>query len=96
MKLGERYDLENIRNRAEEMVFEAIEKQIEKGGDLCTCQECIMDLAAWTLNHVKPGYYTSLLKPLSPRPENEKKMRVEIELALASGLKKLKAHPHHS
>ncbi len=52
MKLDERYNLENMRNRAQEMVFEAIEKQIEKGGDMCTCEECILDLAAWTLNHV--------------------------------------------
>ena len=96
MKLQERYNLENIRNRAQEMVYEAIEKQIEKGGDMCTCEECILDLAAWTLNHVKPEYYTSLLAPLTPRPENERKMRVAIELAITSGLKKLKSHPHHT
>lgn len=96
MKLAERYNLDNMKNRAEEMVFEAIEKQINKGGDMCACEECILDLAAWTLNHVKPGYYTSLLAPLTPRPESERAMRVEIELALASGTKKLKNHPHHS
>jgi competence protein ComFB len=96
MRLDERYNIENMKNRAQEMVFEAIEKVIEKGGDMCACEECVLDLAAYTLNHVKPGYYTSLLAPLSPRPENEKKMRVEIELALASGMKKLKSHPHHA
>ncbi len=96
MKLGERYNLDNMKNRAEEMVFEAIEKQIEKGRDMCTCEECVLDLAAWTLNHVKPGYYTSLLAPLMPRPEAVRKLQVEIELALDSGLKKLKNHPHHS
>ena len=95
MKLDERYNLENMRNRAEEMVFSAIEKQIEKGGDMCTCEECVLDLAAWTLNHVKPQYCTSLLAPLTPRPETERALAVEIELALASGLKKLKSHPHH-
>jgi hypothetical protein len=36
------------------------------------------------------------LAPLTPRPESERAMRVEIELALASGMKKLKNHPHHS
>jgi len=96
MKLNERYNLDTMKNRAEEMVFEAIEKEIQKGGDMCTCEECVLDLAAWTLNHVKPGYYTSLLAPLTPRPEAERSMRVEIELAIASGLKRLKSHPHHS
>jgi competence protein ComFB len=96
MKLGERYNLDNMKNRAEEMVFEAIEKQIEKGSDMCTCEECVLDLAAWALNHVKPGYYTSLLAPLTPRPEAVRKLQVEIELAIDSGLKKLKSHPHHA
>ena len=96
MKLNERYNLENLRNRTEEMVFEAIEKQIEKGGDMCTCEECVLDLTAWTLNHVTPGYCTSLLAPLAPRPEVARKMHVEIELALASGLKKIQRHPHHA
>ncbi len=95
MKLNESYNLDAMKNRAEEMVFEAIEKEIQKGGDMCTCEECVLDLAAWTLNHVKPAYYTSLLAPLTPRPEAERAIRVEIELALASGLKKLKTHPHH-
>ena len=54
-----------------------------------------MDLAAWTLNHVTPRYYTSLLSPLNPDPALEHKVRVEVELALASGLKRLRAHPHH-
>ena len=95
MKLNERYDLENMKNRAEEMVFEAIEKQIEKGADMCTCEECVLDLAAYTLNRVKPRYYTSLLAPLAPRPEAARKEQVEIDLAIASGLKKLKSHRHH-
>ena len=95
MKLNERYDLENMGNRAEEMVFEAIEKQIEKGADMCTCEECVLDLAAYTLNRVKPRYYTSLLAPLAPRPEAARKEQVEIDLAIASGLKKLKSHRHH-
>lgn len=95
MKLNERYDLENMKNRAEEMVFGAIEKEIEKGGDTCTCEECVLDLAAYVLNHVRPRYYTSLLAPLTPRPDAARKMQVEIGLAIAAGLKKLKGHRHH-
>ena len=96
MKLSDKYDLEKMGNRAEELVFEAIGKQIDAGADMCTCEECVLDLAAWALNHVTPRYYTSLLAPLTPRPDIERTMQVEIELAIASGLKKLKRHPHHS
>jgi len=96
MKLNERYDLENLKNRAEDMIFEAIEKRIESGVDMCTCRECVLDLAAYALNHVTPRYYTSLLAPLHPTPEVAPKARVEIDLAIAAGLKKIRSHPHHA
>jgi competence protein ComFB len=77
-------------------VFQAIERLIDQGTTMCTCEECVMDLAAWTLNHASPRYYTSLLMPLAPDPARERQYRVEIELALAAGIKKLKEHPHHT
>jgi competence protein ComFB len=95
MTLSERYDLELIRNRSERIVHEAVESLLEEGPALCTCPECVLDLVAWTLNHVTPQYYTSLLAPLKGDPAREHKLRVEVDLALAAGLKKLKAHPHH-
>ncbi len=95
MKLSESYDLEKLGNKTEEMVFDAIARLIEVGEDVCTCEECILDLAAWTLNHVSPRYYTSLLAPLNPRPEADRRMQVGIELAIASGMKQLRRHPHH-
>jgi competence protein ComFB len=95
MKLSERYNLDSIGNRSEEIVHEAIERLIAEGTTMCTCEECVLDLAAWTLNHATPRYYTSLLSPLNPDPSLEHKVRVEVDLALASGLKRLKAHPHH-
>jgi len=95
MNLTDRYNLDTLGNRTQEMVYEAIERMIEGGVDMCTCEECVTDLAAWTLNHATPRYYTSLLAPLNPDPVRENKMRVEIELALAAGLKKLAQHRHH-
>jgi competence protein ComFB len=95
MKLNERYNMEGIGNRSQEIVYEAIDRLVTDEA-MCTCEECVMDLAAWVLNHVTPRYYTSLLSPLNPDPSMEHKVRVEVELAIASGLKRLKAHPHHA
>jgi competence protein ComFB len=95
MKLNERYDVESIGNRSEQIVWEAIGRIVEEGTAICTCEECVLDLVAWTLNHVTPQYFTSLLTPLNPDPARDRKVRVEVDLAIASGLKKLKAHPHH-
>jgi competence protein ComFB len=96
MTLRERYNLDNLGNRSQELVFKAIEQLIDQGTGMCTCEECVTDLAAWTLNHVAPRYYTSLLAPLTPDPVRERQYQVEIELAVAAGVKKLKEHPHHS
>jgi len=96
MKLKERYNLDNLANKSEELVMEAVERLLEAGGDVCQCQDCVTDLLAWTLNHVTPRYYTSLLMPLRPDHGLERKVRVEIDLAIAAGLKRLKEHPHHA
>ena len=95
MKLTDRYGMETLGNRAREQVFDAIAGLIEKGTVVCSCEECITDLAAWALNHVTPRYYTSLLAPLTPDRERERQFQVEIELAIASGLERLARHPHH-
>ncbi|MGA2544959.1 MAG: late competence development ComFB family protein [Rectinemataceae bacterium] len=94
MKLHERYNLESLGNRSQELVYEAVEDRVNEGA-MCTCEDCVIDLTAWTLNHVTPCYYSSLLSRLIPDAVLEHKMNVEIDLAIASGLKRLKEHPHH-
>ncbi len=94
MRLNERYNLDGIGNRSEQIVWEVIERLVDTRA-MCTCEECVLDLVAWTLNHVTPQYYTSPLTPLNPDPARERRIQVEVDLAIASGLKKLKAHPHH-
>jgi competence protein ComFB len=95
MKLSERYNMDSLGNRSQELVYEAVQDLVD-AGKMCTCDECVMDLVAWTLNHVTPRYYTSLLTPLNPDPVMEHKVRVEIDLAISAGLKRLKEHPHHA
>ena len=95
MALRERYDLESIRNKTKELVYERIEKLLEEGEDFCKCETCVLDLAAFTLNRVTPRYTTSMLGDLHPDRVLEKKIQVEIDLALRAGLKQLREHPHH-
>jgi competence protein ComFB len=95
MRLQEHYDMELLRNRMAELVFEWIAGLIERRDDFCKCQDCVLDLTAYVLNHVKPLYCTSLLGSLYPDEVLGKKLRVQIELAVHEGLKKIKNHPHH-
>ena len=93
--LEEKYGLETMGNRSRDLVLETVAGLLEEGGQLCPCQECVTDLVAWVLNHVTPRYYTSLLSPLRPEPAVERKVKIEIDLALKAGLKRLREHPHH-
>jgi hypothetical protein len=95
VSLIERYHLERIRNRSAEMVHDAVEQLLDTRPDLCHCEECALDLVAYALNRVTPRYSTSLLEPLAPDPALERRIRLEIDLALAAGVKRLKGHPHH-
>ena len=95
MSLTERYSIDRIRNRTVEMVCEAVERRIGERSDLCQCEECVLDLVAYTLNRATPRYATSLLGPLAPDPALERRIHLEIGLAIESGIRKLKEHPHH-
>jgi competence protein ComFB len=95
MKLEHRYNLDTLGNRSQEIVLEAVAALLDEGGRLCPCEECVTDLVAWTLNHVTPRYYTSLLSPLRPDAALERKVKVEVDLAITAGLKRLREHPHH-
>lgn len=95
MKISERYSLENLKNRSLDLVFEQVEKLLDERDDFCHCQECVLDLIAYTLNRVTPLYGTSLLGPLHPNREKEKKVQIEIDLAINAGIKRITARPHH-
>ena len=95
MSLDERYDTSHLRNEAKELVFRRIEELLEQPAGMCDCETCVLDLAAFMLNRVTPRYSTSMLGDLHPDRVLEKKMQIEIDLALKVGLKQLKQHPHH-
>ena len=75
--------------------WERIETILEDTEDLCRCETCVLDIAAFVLNRITPRYSTSLLGDLHPDKVKVKKQQVEIDLAIRAGLKRLREHPHH-
>ena len=43
------------------MVLGELEIQMARAKDICTCQDCVLDMAAYALNNVKPTYRVSLM-----------------------------------
>jgi competence protein ComFB len=96
MSLSERYDLDKLINRGAGLVCDKIEQVLDRRDDICQCEECVLDLIAYTLNRVKPLYGTSLLGPLHPDGEKERQLEEKIERTIDTGLKKIARHPHHT
>jgi competence protein ComFB len=63
MDLRAIYNFEELTNEAERLVIEELGKQLEAIGDptLIENEDLILDIAAYSLNHVPPMYRANLL-----------------------------------
>ena len=61
MVFEDQYNFESLVNETEELVVAEIGRQLPEYPDLCTCSECILDVAAYALNRVPDiGYLYSI------------------------------------
>jgi competence protein ComFB len=96
MGLKDEYDFENLINEAESLVFKELEMQLDEAEGMCTCQDCVLDIAAFALNNVKPYYRVSLMGTLYARAtSDETEYGKEIRKAVKEGIKKVQANPSH-
>ncbi|MDR3130581.1 MAG: late competence development ComFB family protein [Treponema sp.] len=97
MALTGKYNFELLKNEAEEMVFSELERQIEAfEGEICTCNDCVVDMAAMALNKVKPCYRFSLLGTLyATQAVNEESYALSIREAVSNAIEKVRTNPSH-
>ncbi len=95
MAIEERYDFHSLSNEAEELVVSEIERQIPAHPELCTCSECILDVAAYALNSVRPRYRVSLLDSVYIEPGERSDYLKEIRRAVREGIRKVSTNPPH-
>jgi competence protein ComFB len=95
MAFKDRYDFDSLVNDAEELIISEIEKQIPDSPDLCTCGECILDVAAYALNRIRPRYRVSLLDAVYVDSEERSEYLKEIRQAVHDGIRKVSTNPPH-
>jgi len=97
MALADSYNFELLKNEAEELVLNELEKQLEtQDSELCRCNECVVDMAALALNTVKPLYRFSLLgTQYAAQAMNEQSYAESIRKAVAQAIAKVKSNPAH-
>jgi competence protein ComFB len=97
MALIDEYDFDNLVNEAEKMVVTELGRQLEAyPGEICRCNECVTDMAAMTLNMVKPLYRVSLLGTLyASQAMSEETYAAGIRDAVSRSIEKVRKNPSH-
>lgn len=82
-------------NENTKIIFAVIDQYQRQNKIVCSCKECILDIAAITLNTIKPRYSVSLIGEFYKTPEAIKAFAEEIETALEKAIAIVKERPHH-
>ena len=89
MDLESMYSFEELTNEAESLVIEELGRQLEElGDDACMKKECILDIAAYALNHVPSMYRVNLLGRLYARSLRDEH-RTEVREAVRDAINKI-------
>ena len=64
-------------------------------GAPCACQDCVLDMAAYALNRVRPSYRVSLVGTFVDKTEEKAGYAREISQAVREAIEKIRANPSH-
>ena len=97
MAIKDEYNFEFLKNEAEKLILEELERQLENySKPLCRCNDCVVDMAALALNSVKPLYRSSLLGNLyTSSVMNEKSYATSVRESVFKAIEKIRQNPGH-
>jgi competence protein ComFB len=97
MDFQTKYDFDLLLNEAERMVFEELERRLIELDDnsICLCQDCVVDMAAFALNMLKPVYRVSLLGKMYAHAMDESGYYGEVKRAVDTAIHKIHDNPSH-
>jgi len=97
MSFKENYNLEFLINEAEHLVFDQLEIELdkEKNNKICKCQDCILDIASYALNNVKPAYRSSFTGVIYAQRLHDGEYKKQIDSAVKKAIDKIKKNPSH-
>jgi len=97
MAIRDDYDFGVLINEAERMVTDELERSLAARADpsICLCQDCVLDMAAYALNSLKPVYRVSLLGSMYAHAMDEGGYSVQVKAAVKAAIDKVHANPAH-
>lgn len=97
MELRPMYDFSILVNEAERMVLDELGRQLDDAASrgICTCEDCVLDMAALALNSIKPLYRVSLLGTMYAQAADGTEYADQVRAAVASAIDKVRKNPSH-
>jgi competence protein ComFB len=97
MGIRDDYDFSILVNEAERMVTDELERRLAElaDPDICVCEECILDMATFALNAVKPVYRVSLLGTMYAHALDGSDYSASVREAVDTAIKRVHANPAH-
>jgi len=97
MSIEENYNFEYLVNETERMVLAELEHQLEQvwAADICKCEECVLDMAALSLNNLPPMYRVSLMGTLYAHSLQDTDYGVKVKDKVEESIKKVAKNPSH-
>lgn len=88
----------NLRNHTEEIVLEEMENILNEPGfkDVCTCDQCLMDMAAYCLNRLPAKYISTPRGDLQTKiAEFQQQVQVDLITTITKAIKIVSENPNH-
>jgi competence protein ComFB len=98
MSIHDDYDFSSLVNEAERLVADELEHRLAELADpcICLCQDCVLDMAAFALNSLKPAYRVSLLGSMYAKAiDGDESYAREVRSAVDTAIRKVHANPGH-
>jgi competence protein ComFB len=95
MALRDEYDFDSLVNEAERLVIDELEAQLAVKSGICTCQDCVLDMAAYSLNNVKPAYRVSLMGSVYAQSAARIEYTREVARVVREAIEKVTKNPSH-
>lgn len=98
MAFRDNYDFGILVNEAERLVEEELGRRLEELADpaICVCEDCVLDMAAFALNSLKPLYRVSLLGTMYAHAAKDQGVFAdEVKLAVDAAITKVHSNPAH-
>lgn len=96
MAFKDEYNFTDLQNETERIVLQYLEEAINADESVCRCEDCVLDMAAYALNHAPVSYRISLLGKLYAKArEVDQDYTKKIKKAVNNAVTKIKANPAH-